>query len=148
MEFLFNFFVIGLFIFPFIALIHETGHAFFLKLFGGTFKEFSIGNGDVLWNKNKFYIKKAYFAGGRVVPVSIELLNKRQKAFFFLGGVIFNLLSALALDLVTGYEFWIFRNYLDSFIFVSYLNVLINLIPLTTIVGTTDGKKLVELYKR
>lgn len=148
MDFLVNFIIIGLFIFPFVALIHETGHAFFLTLFGGKINEFSIGNGKVLWKKNKFNIRNAYFAGGRVVPNNIELMNTPQKSFFFLGGVIFNLISALILDMITGYEFGVFRHYLDSFIFVSYLNVFINLIPLTTIVGDTDGKKLVELHKK
>lgn len=146
MDFLINFIVITLLIFPFIALIHESGHAFFLKLFGGKVKEFSIGNGDVLWRKNVFHIKTAYFAGGRVVAENIGVLSKNQLAAFTFGGVLFNFLSALALHLITGYEFFMFRNYLDSFIFVSYLNVVINLIPLNTIVGPTDGKQLVSLY--
>ena len=147
MDFLINFVIIALFIFPFIALIHESGHAFFVKLFGGEISEFAIGNGEILWKKNVFAIKQAYFVGGRVVPKNIEKLSKTQKAFLFLGGVIFNFLSAFVFDLFTGYEFGVFRNYLDSFIFVSYLNVVINLVPLTTIIGTTDGKKLVELLR-
>lgn len=148
MDFMINFVIIALFIFPFIALIHELGHAFFLKLFGGTIREFAIGIGDVLWQKNKFSIRTVYFAGGWVLPKDISILTKTQKSFYYLGGVIFNLLSALALDLFTGYEFLVFRNYLDSFIFVSYLNVLVNLIPLTYISGTSDGEKIVKLYKR
>ncbi len=146
MDFLINFVIIGLFIFPFIALIHESGHAFFIKLFGGKIREFAIGNGETLWKVNAFTIKKAYFVGGRVVSENEEVFSKKQKLFFFLGGVIFNFLSALILDLFTGYEFWVFRNYLDSFIFVSYINVVINLVPLTTIIGKTDGKRIVELY--
>ncbi|ALS78769.1 site-2 protease family protein [Planococcus kocurii] len=148
MNFLVNFIIIGLFIFPFVAFIHETGHAFFLKLFGGKINEFSIGNGKILWKKNNFNIRNAYFAGGRVVPNTINWMSTTQKSFFFLGGVLFNLISALVLDVTTGYELGVFRHYLDSFIFVSYLNVFINLVPLTTIFGDTDGKKLVELYKR
>lgn len=147
MDFLINFVIIALFIFPFIALIHESGHAFFVKLFGGEISEFAIGNGEILWKKNAFAIKQAYFVGGRVVPKNIEKLSKTQKALIFLGGVIFNFLSAFVFDLFTGYEFGVFRNYLDSFIFVSYLNVVINLVPHTTIIGTTDGKKLVELLR-
>jgi len=147
MDFLINFVIIALFIFPFIALIHESGHAFFVKLFGGEISEFAIGNGEILWKKNVFAIKQAYFVGGRVVPKNIEKLSKTQKAFLFLGGVIFNFLSAFVFDLFTGYEFGVFRNYLDSFIFVSYLNVVINLVPLTTIIGTSDGKKLVVLLR-
>lgn len=147
MDFLINFVIIALFIFPFIALIHESGHAFFVKLFGGEISEFAIGNGEVLWKKKFFIIKKAYFVGGRVVAKNMEEFSKTQKALFFLGGVIFNFLSAFVLDLLMGYEFGVFRNYLDSFIFVSYFNVVINLVPLTTIIGTSDGKKLVELYK-
>lgn len=147
MDFLINFVIIALFIFPFIALIHESGHAFFVKLFGGEISEFAIGNGEILWKKNVFAIKQAYFVGGRVVPKNIEKLSKTQKALIFLGGVICNCLSAFVIDLFTGYEFGVFRNYLDSFIFVSYLNVVINLVPLTTIIGTTDGKKLVELLR-
>ncbi|WP_144512887.1 site-2 protease family protein [Bacillus sp. FJAT-22090] len=146
MDFLINFVIIALFIFPFIALIHESGHAFFVKLFGGEISEFAIGNGEVLWKKHKFTIKKAYFVGGRVVTKSDEGFSKTQRVFILLGGVIFNFLSAFVLDLFTGYEFGVFRNYLDSFIFVSYLNVVINLFPLTTIIGTSDGKQLVELY--
>ncbi|MDG5473548.1 site-2 protease family protein [Jeotgalibacillus sp. ET6] len=145
MDFLMNFVIITLFIFPFIAFIHESGHAFFIKVFGGKISEFAIGIGDVLWQKNMFVINKAYFAGGRVVTATEDLFSKSQKVFILLGGVIFNLISALALDLYTGYDFFVFRNYLDSFIFVSYLNVFINLIPFTTINGKSDGKKLVEL---
>lgn len=148
LDFLVNFIIITLLIFPFVALIHEFGHAFFLKLFGGKVKEFSIGNGDVLWTKDVFHIKKAYFAGGRVVAENIGDLNKNQRAAFTFGGVLFNFLSAIALHLITGYEFFVFRSYLDSFIFVSYLNVVINLIPLNTVVGPTDGKQLVNLYSK
>lgn len=117
MDFFINFIVIALFIFPFIALIHETGHAFFLKL-----------------------------SGGRVVPKSIDVLSKFQRIHFYLGGMLFNFASALILDLATGYELGIFRDYLDSFIFVSYLNVLVNLIPVSTIVGNSDGKQLLNLF--
>lgn len=148
MDFLINFIVIALFIFPFIALIHEAGHAFFLKLSNGEVAEFSIGNGDVLWEHNRFHIRTAYFAGGRVVPKNIEVLSKLQRILFYLGGVLFNLGSALILDFATGYEFGSFRNYLDSFIFVSYLNVMVNLIPVSTIIGDSDGKKLFKLYRQ
>ncbi|MCM3356594.1 site-2 protease family protein [Psychrobacillus sp. FSL K6-4046] len=148
MDFIVNFVIITLFIFPVIALIHELGHAFFLKLFGGAVKEFAIGNGNVLWKKNVFFIKTAYFAGGRVVPENIEILSKNKKMFFYLGGVLFNLLSALTLHFLTGYEFFVFRNYLDSFIFVSYLNVIINLIPLVTVIGPTDGKQIIDLSRK
>lgn len=148
MDFFSNLIVITLLIFPFIALIHELGHAFFLKLFGGRVKEFAIGNGDVLWKGNVFYIKTAYFAGGRVKAEDIGVLNKNQKVLFYIGGVLFNLVSALASHVITGFEFFVFRNYLDSFIFVSYLNVLINLIPLNTVVGATDGKQIVNLYRK
>lgn len=147
MDFIINFIIITLFICPIIALVHESGHAFFLKIFGAKVSEFSIGNGDVLWRKNNFFIKKAYFFGGRVFTEDYNMLSKNQRTFYFLGGVFFNYLSALVLHLLTGYEFLVFRNYLDSFIFVSYLTVLINLIPLNTILGETDGKQLVKLYK-
>jgi len=146
--FLINFVIITLFICPIIALIHESGHAFFLKIFGAKVSEFSIGNGDILWRKNNFFIKKVYFFGGRVVSENHEILSKNQRVFVYLGGIFFNFLSSLVLHLWTGYEFLVFRNYLDSFIFVSYLFVVINLIPLTTIIGATDGKQLVELYRK
>lgn len=147
MDFLMNFVIITLLISPVIALVHESGHAFFLKIFGAKVSEFSIGNGDILWRTNNFSIKKVYFFGGRVFSENHEILNKSQRTFFYLGGVLFNFLSALVLHLFTDYEFLVFRNYLDSFIFVSYLTVLINLLPLNTIIGATDGKQLVELYR-
>ena len=147
MDFFFNFFIIALFIFPFIALIHESGHAFFLKLFGGKINEFTIGMGDIAWKKNRFVLRKAYFAGGWIIPGNLEVLSKYQKIVYFSGGVIFNLLSALVLDLLTGYEFGTFRNYMDSFIFVSCLNVLINLIPFVSINGLSDGKQIMGVLK-
>ncbi|CAM3313908.1 site-2 protease family protein [Filibacter tadaridae] len=147
MDFFINFIVIALFIFPIIALIHESGHAFFLKIYGGKISDFSIGNGDIFWSKNNFNIRKAYFLGGKVTPENLEVLSKYQKTLFILGGVVFNFLSALILHLLTDYEFLVFRSYIDSFIFVSYLNVVINLIPLNTIIGFSDGKQLGELYK-
>ncbi|ANU18007.1 hypothetical protein BBI11_13595 [Planococcus maritimus] len=147
MDFFINFIVITLFIFPFIALIHEAGHAFFLKLSGGELVEFSIGNGEVLWKYKLFYLRVAYFAGGHVVAKDIEALGKFQRSLFYLGGVLFNLVSAVILDLATGFELGVFRNYLDSFIFVSYLTVAINLLPMTTLIGDSDGKKLVNLYR-
>ena len=147
MDFFINFIVIALFIFPFITLIHELGHTFFLKLSGGKLLELSIGKGEVLWKYKLFYLRVAYFAGGHVVAKDIEALGKFQRSLFYLGGVLFNLVSAVILDLATGFELGVFRNYLDSFIFVSYLTVLINLLPMTTIVGDTDGKQLVHLYR-
>ena len=88
MDFIINFIIITLFICPIIALVHESGHAFFLKIFGAKVSEFSIGNGDVLWRKNNFFIKKAYFFGGRVFTEDYNMLSKNQRTFYFLGGVL------------------------------------------------------------
>jgi len=79
MDFSINFVIITLFNFPFIALIHESGQTFFVKLCGGEISEFAIGNGEVLWKKHKLSIKKAYFVGGRVVTKSDEVFSRTQR---------------------------------------------------------------------
>ncbi|WP_176140617.1 hypothetical protein [Halobacillus salinus] len=93
-----------------------------------------------------FRIRSAYFAFGLVKlnHSNGKKMTKAQTCLYLLGGIISNLLIAILLDILTGYEFFTFRNYMDSFIFLSYLQVIINLIPLTATHGESDGKKVLQ----
>ncbi|MCP3026447.1 site-2 protease family protein [Halobacillus sp. A5] len=145
MDFAFNFLIYMFILFPIVSIVHEFGHAFFAKLFSQKIEEISIGMGKVIFEKDLLSIKSAYFAFGWVtLNEDMEgKMTKFQTSLFLLGGIIFNLATAVILDIFTGYEFFYFRNYVDSFIFLSYLQVL-NLLPVTLIHGESDGKQMIS----
>ncbi|WP_273130903.1 site-2 protease family protein [Bacillus weihaiensis] len=146
MDYVYNLLIYLFILFPIVAIIHEFGHAFFALLFKQKIDEISIGMGNVIVKIGSFKIRSAYFAFGWV-KLKERRMSKFQEFIFLMGGIIFNLITAVILDLVTEYEFLNFRNYLDSFIFLSYITGILNIIPFTTIHGDTDGKQILQLFK-
>lgn len=146
MDFWINFLIYVLVLFPIVTVIHEFGHAFFAKVFSQDIQEISLGMGEEVFRKGLFKVRSAYFAFGWV-KLNEEKMSKWQHLIFLMGGILFNFVVAVTLDLVTGYEFFVFRNYLDSFIFLSYLQVVVNIIPLAFIHGDSDGKQVMQVLR-
>ncbi|MCM3757308.1 hypothetical protein M3197_07370 [Sporosarcina aquimarina] len=147
-------YVIALFIFqPLNVFIHEIGHAFFVKIFGGNVFKIEVGVGEPLIRIGSIQINKQFFMFGicrcEYNPTDPSLLNEKVKlSFIALGGVIFNLMTIfilIALKLNTTHH-----HFLDSYFFgfTGFL-ILSAIIPLTYFTGLkSDGWILVNIWRR
>ncbi|WP_400247673.1 hypothetical protein AB3U99_11360 [Niallia sp. JL1B1071] len=109
-----------------VTIIHELGHAFFVRIYGGEVKGIGFGKGDILIKIGKFYIKRNSLIMGSIEWKLPIIQMKYKYIMIYLGGIIFNLL--------TGTLIWIFGNeqyadYYRNVIVFSYLIALFSLIP-------------------
>ena len=127
-------------------ILHELGHAFFVKIFGGKILSIGFGTGEHLIQIKKFFIKKNSWLSGRIFWSSKKVMNNIKQFFIDIGGPLINILSATLI--------WIFGDaeYADwyrGYIIYSYLIGIFSLIPLTYNDGVaSDGLKLLNLIKK
>ena len=147
-------YTIALFIFqPLNVLIHEVGHAFFIKAFGGKVFKIEIGVGEPLLNVGIIQINKQFFLYGlcrceynQKDPVSLK--EKVKLSLIALGGITFNLITIFLLIAVK--TFTMHHHFLDGYFF-GFTGVLIisAMIPMTYLDGyKSDGLTLVNIWKR
>ncbi|MEO4052576.1 site-2 protease family protein [Solibacillus sp. CAU 1738] len=101
---------------PIVTLIHEFGHATFVKLFKGNINIISLGVGNEIFRFKKLSIRKNEWWRG-YCGWNIGKLESWKEILILLGGFIFNISSATII--------WIFADtqYADwyrSFIYLSY----------------------------
>ncbi|MFD1608491.1 site-2 protease family protein [Oceanobacillus luteolus] len=140
---------VAFFIFqPLNVFIHELGHAFFVKIYGGTIQKIEIGIGEHLFRIGKVQINKQFFIMGLCrYDIDSSNLNKFRLAFIALGGVIFNLMTILLLIAIKLYTDH--HHFLDGYFF-GFTGVLIlsALIPVTYPTGyDSDGRWLINILK-
>lgn len=147
-------YVIALFIFqPLNVFIHEIGHAFFVKIFGGNVFKIEVGIGEPLIRIGSVQVNKQFFMFGicrcEYTPTDPSLLFEKVKlSFIALGGVIFNLMTIfilIAVKLNTTHN-----HFLDGYFFgfTGFL-ILSAIIPLTYFTGSkSDGLVLVNIWRR
>ncbi|VDG97741.1 Uncharacterised protein [Lysinibacillus sphaericus] len=147
-------YVVALFIFqPLNVFIHENGHAFFVKIFGGQVFKIEIGIGDPLFNIGSLQVNKQFFMFGicrcEYNSPDPTLLNEKIKlSLIALGGIIFNLLTIFILIVVKIYTSH--HHFLDGYFF-SFTGILIlsALIPVTYFTGyKSDGLGLVNTWRK
>jgi hypothetical protein len=81
-----------------VTILHEFGHFFFAKLFGGRVIV-HIGTGNVLFKIGSIRIRKLYFYDGWCEYVSVSRgARKVEKVLVYLGGSLFNIISILVLN--------------------------------------------------
>jgi hypothetical protein len=84
---------------PFVAFIHELGHAFFAWVFGGEFK-FSLGRGKKVFHIGPFSLHRMYFLDAFCYYSKLKWNNRLTHLLVHAGGIIFNLGSVLMLNLL------------------------------------------------
>ncbi|MCA1319411.1 hypothetical protein LC085_05750 [Bacillus tianshenii] len=95
---LWKFFVSFFLVLPMVTILHELGHFFFARLFGGKVIV-HIGTGNVLFKIGSLRIRKLYFYDGWCEYITVsKRAGKIEKALVYLGGSIFNLASILILN--------------------------------------------------
>ncbi|MFE7062721.1 hypothetical protein ACFVAD_11270 [Sutcliffiella sp. NPDC057660] len=95
---LWKFFVSFFLVLPMVTILHELGHFFFAKLFGGKVIV-HIGTGNILFKIGSLRIRKLYFYDGWCEYITVSnRAGKIEKALVYLGGSLFNIASILILN--------------------------------------------------
>ncbi|TFD98397.1 hypothetical protein [Jeotgalibacillus sp. R-1-5s-1] len=88
-----------LIVFPTVSLIHQLGHAFFAKIFGGTCT-FALGRGKKLFCIGPISVHTIYFLDSFCKYTDLKTSNRLTHCLVHLGGVIFNLGSILLINVL------------------------------------------------
>ncbi|WP_078380510.1 zinc metalloprotease [Sutcliffiella halmapala] len=92
------FFLSFFLVLPLVTIIHELGHYFFAKIFGGKVIV-HIGTGNELFRIGAIRIRKLYFYDGWCEYITIsKRAAKVEKALVYLGGSLFNIASILMIN--------------------------------------------------
>lgn len=141
---------VALFLFqPLNVFVHELGHGFFAKLFGGKVHKIEVGIGEPLFSIGKLQVNKQFFIMG-YCRFDSQLANhsKIKLSLILLGGVIFNMITILlliAIKMNTTHH-----HFLDGYYFgFTGMLILSALIPMTYFTGDdSDGKRLIRVLTR
>lgn len=146
MEFIENL-LLSLLLYPFLAFIHELGHGFFVKLFRGEIIRIGFGTGENIFKIKKFHIGSQLKWHGYIQYIFPEKLSTKKELCVTLGGVFFNFITGLLIWAIVSY-YDIASTLLGLSITISFMMVIINLLPLTFSDGTvSDGKQILTLLK-
>lgn len=131
--------------FPVVTIVHELGHAFFVKIFGGEIFSIGFGSGKKIFKVKKFYVGSKVVLSGRVYWENEKKFHLHQSILILLGGILFNVVSASLI--------WFYGNiqYADlyrGYIIYSYFMAFVSLLPFTFSDGVrSDGLQIIELLK-
>ena len=146
MEFIENL-LLSLLLFPFLTFIHELGHGFFVKLFRGEIIRIGFGTGENIFKIKKFHIGSRLKWLGYIQFNFPEKISLNKEILVLLGGVLFNFITGLVIWMLVSY-YDIASTLLGLSITISFMMVIINLLPLTFSDGTvSDGKQILTLLK-
>ena len=143
-KFFFSFFLV----LPIVTLVHQLGHMFFARLFGGRVNV-HIGTGKVLTKIGPLHIRRLYFYDGWCEYVTIAKKKIRwQLILVYLGGSIFNLASILIVNgwvLMNGMEEGIF---VYQFVYFSFYFLFFSLFPVWRGDDPSDGMAVWNLLRK
>ena len=138
-------------------LIHEVGHAFFVKIFGGQIEKIKMGEGKKICSIGLIDIHGWYFVRGSIAFNNIKIKTKISNVLILLGGLIFNFIT---LELVNylgklhNPSFMVVMGYGDPISIIlrtiveySILILILNLLPIKLFGMNTDGKQLYQFIK-
>ncbi|MGD6775152.1 MULTISPECIES: site-2 protease family protein [Bacillaceae] len=137
---LWKFFLSFFLVLPIVTIIHELGHYFFAKLFGGKVIV-HIGTGNVLFKFGSIRIRKLYFYDGWCEYISIsKKASKLDKILVYLGGSIFNILSIFLLNTLILNEVLEPSIFFYQFTYFSFYFLFFSLFPINHLNGCpSDG---------
>lgn len=144
-------YAVALFLFqPPNVLIHEYGHAFFVKIFGGRVTNIEVGIGEPLFRVGHVQVNKQFFIFGMCrYEGTPEISKSRLKlSFIAVGDVLFNAVTITLLILIKVYTDH--NHFLNGYYFgVTGMLILSALFPMTYSTGLySDGKWLVTIWKK
>lgn len=140
---------IGLIVYsPLNILIHECGHAFFVKFFGGNIRSIQIGTGESKFSWGKIVVNKYFFLFGLADfdQKTLKVNNKFSIFFIFFGGVLFNIIVLIAVILI--FNKYDPGHFLKGY-YIGFTTTLIlsALFPMTYPNGfDSDGKHILRLF--
>lgn len=132
---------------PILSLIHEVGHAFFVKIFGGSVDKIVIGTGKPIIKIGKFEIRALYFSCGMYFSSNLKVSNNFTHILISLGGIIFNLSFSFILFILMHFNIIPYNSILYGTMMFSLISALINSLPITLVDMDTDGKQLYLYFK-
>lgn len=137
---LWKFFLSFFLVLPMVTIIHEMGHYFFARLFGGKVIV-HIGTGNVLFDLGSIRIRKLYFYDGWCEYISLgKKATKLEKVFVYLGGSIFNILSILLLNALMFNGVLAPSIFFYQFTYFSFYFIFFSLFPINHLNGSpSDG---------
>lgn len=142
---------------PLIFLIHELGHAFFVKIFGGQVTKITLGLlGKRILSVGIFQVNLWYFLGGKAEHRNLKIGNKFARGIILIGGLIFNIVSIILINklgslynpkfMYTMVNDLLF-NIMRAFVTYSIIIVIINALPIKLFSMNTDGRQLYQLIR-
>ncbi|TBW30426.1 M50 family peptidase [Gramella sp. KN1008] len=143
-KFLLAFFLV----LPVISILHEAGHVFFAWLMGAKKIRIIVGTGKSIFRYGIIEVRQYYFWYGFCAFENIERKEKFANILIFLGGVLFNLLSTIAVILLIQNEVLKAGMFTYQFTYFSMYYVFFALLPMIYPGGHySDGKVILELLK-
>ena len=143
-----KFFISFFIILPIVTLIHELGHYFFAKLFGGSL-DMQIGIGKKLFKVGRLQVNRVYFYDAWCHFTDLRWSNKVTRTLVYGGGVIFNLASILIVN-----AFILRRDieptlYTYQFAYFSFYYIFFSLYPIYYSNGhPSDGRAIYDTWKK
>jgi Zn-dependent protease len=129
-----------------VTVIHELGHYFFAKLFGGKVIV-HIGTGNILFNLGSVRIRKLYFYDGWCEYISLSRKSsKMDKVLVYLGGSLFNIASILILNGLIIKGILVPNIFIYQFTYFSFYFIFFSLFPINHLNGCpSDGMAAINV---
>ncbi len=142
-KFFFSFFLI----LPVVTLIHEMGHYFFTRIFGGRM-EINIGTGKPLMKVGPFRLNRIYFWDGWCEYESLRVENRLTNILVYAGGSIFNLMGILLVNALIYAGVFEASIFTYQFAYFSFYFVFFSLFPIDHPNGyPSDGKAILNVLR-
>lgn len=137
---LWKFFLSFFLVLPMVTVLHEFGHYFFAKLFGGKVIV-HVGTGKTIFKFGPIRIRNLYFYDGWCEYVKVcSGARKIEKILVYLGGALFNITSILVLNQLIIMEILEPNIFIYQFTYFSFYYVFFSLFPINYLNGCpSDG---------
>ena len=143
-----KFFLAFFLVLPIISLLHEIGHVFFAWLMGAKNIRIVIGHGKTVAKLGMFEVRHYYFWYGSCTFENIKRKNKLAYITIYMGGVIFNILSTIAIILLIENKTISTGIITYQFTYFSMYYIFFALLPMTYPGGyLSDGKIILDLLR-
>ncbi|PRD54659.1 site-2 protease family protein [Sphingobacterium gobiense] len=143
-KFILAFFVL----LPVISAIHEGGHVFFAWLMGGKNIRITIGTGKPVFRWGLVEVRQYYFWYGFCTFDNITRQRTIANILIFSGGVLFNLLAAIAVILLVEKDILEEGLFAYQFTYFSLYYIFFALIPIPfPDGGYSDGRIILDLIR-
>lgn len=141
------FFISFFFILPIVTLVHEAGHVWVARLFGGKIK-FCIGTGETLFNIGSLEVKKKYFMEGWCQYEDLTYNKTWAHVSIYLAGSVFNVIVILIINYLILIDVLPKALFFNQFAYFSFYFIFFSLIPFKNNEGKpSDGMAIYEVIK-